>query len=470
MSLKCKSDTSSESNSIQGAWETTSERGDFTDRFVCAFKEIADSSYVGVWASYNAKTNQCYYRKKMADVIKKDSELRFKIEPNEKEYFKVKLDEKSNKLILFRNSNNNSERINLAFTRLASILESENIFLNAPVNGYPYVYQRPESIDNSWKTSSLTQVGLDSSRILSGIDRIINLDYGDINSLLIIKNSKLVIEEYFNGFSREQLQFIASNTKSIISLLIGLLSDQGKIKSLEESMFSFFPEYSALYTINKNKIKLKHILTMTEGLDYKDNQDPLIDMSETPVRSALERPMTGEVGKEFSYDDWNTNILGGIIHNKTGIMPDKYCEKMLFKKLGIDKYEWEKYPNGFPRCHTSIKLKPRDMAKIGYLILNQGSWNGEQLISKKWITESTKPHVIVDKKAELSYGYQWWYAIRTIEGQQLKIIFGNGYGSQFIFIIPSLDLIVVTTGNNFNNNLHWSVAGLLEEYILPSAL
>jgi CubicO group peptidase (beta-lactamase class C family) len=328
--------------------------------------------------------------------------------------------------------------------------------------GEEYAYTQPLVTDDGWESCSLEDAGMDSTFIDHAVERIVAGDCGLLNSLLIVKDGALVLEEYFYGYDRETLHLISSNTKSICSLLIGIAMDRGYIPSLDEAVFSFYPEYDSLKTDRSAKITLRHLLTMTAGFKLSGM---IMEETDNRLKTALERDVIFEPGQVFQYDEGSANLLAGVIKHATGKHADVFAEECLFKPLDIKTYNWEEEKqNGYPCCQGSLELRPRDMARIGQLVLNGGVWNGNRIVSSEWLLESTNAH------AKDDYGYMWWRGQSKVNERIVESIVATGIGSQFICIFPSLDTVVVMTGSNYHNGMTPEPVRVLEQYVLMAIM
>ena len=201
-------------------------------------------------------------------------------------------------------------------------------------------------------------------------------------------------------------------------------------------------------------ITLKHVMTMTSGFKEEENADG--NKYRDQLQYFLSRPMASHPGEQFRYSNDDTDLLGYIIHSLEGQYVDEYAEENLFGPMGITEYYWET-ENGIPHCHSDLYLLPRDMAKIGLLVLDDGKWKDQQLVPKTWVDESTQPHVA--ESIYYDYGYQWWHRSKEnvawwkegkarIPAEHDKII-ALGYGGQYIVIIRDLNMVVVTTASDY---------------------
>jgi CubicO group peptidase (beta-lactamase class C family) len=345
---------------------------------------------------------------------------------------------------------------------------------SAPNGCITYAYQQPEQINDDLRTASIFQFIKDSNTFYSLLERIIKQEAGRLESLLIIKDQKLILEEYFYGYNRSQLHPIHSCTKSVTSLLLGIALDRHKIVNLDQSIFNFFEQYDSLKTPEKEQITLKHVLTMTAGFQEKEgpkdpNQDHLIQY-------ILSRPLESNPGEKFKYSNKCSNLLGGIINTLENKQADEFAKDVLFNKLSISEFYWER-ENGVPHCHGDLYIYPRDMAKIGLLVLNNGYWNGEQIVPKEWIDVSTKPYVAESKYFD--YGYQWWYRSKRnkcwwadpVHGSKNEhdMFFARGYGGQYIMVVRDLNMVIVTTSSDYNedNGMAHQKVPMVIEAIVP---
>ncbi len=341
---------------------------------------------------------------------------------------------------------------NIIFMQILTILYfscSDNITTDVD-----YVYTIPTQLVDGWNVSTLEDEGMDTDLIEEVTDQIMNGEFHGIHSLLIVRNGSLVHEAYFEGFQRNSLHTIYSVTKSISSALIGIAIDQGLIQSVEDTVLSFFPEYD-IQESEKQKIKLQHILTLTTGLDWDEKSFPYSDPRNTEtqmvatndwMKFVLERPIRSQPGLEWVYNTGSVHLLSGIIRQATGQFVDIFAESSLFQPLGIQNYEWNKDPQGYPTTGATIqglRLYLRDIAKFGYIFLNDGKWNGQQVVSKAWVEESTRKHI--DFGDGNGFGYLWRTGSATIKGNEIPFYYAAGYGGQTIHIVPEFNMMVVFT-------------------------
>jgi CubicO group peptidase (beta-lactamase class C family) len=206
-------------------------------------------------------------------------------------------------------------------------------------------------------------------------------------------------------------------------------------------------------------MKLEHLLTMTTGLAWED-EDPVFGemyRSQDWVAYVMNKSMVEQPGSRFNYCSGCSHVLSAIIQQATRTNTRDFAQEALFDPLGITSYRWEVDPNGIPIGGWGLDMTPRDMARLGYLYLHQGEWNGQQIVSAQWVEKATQKHIDTDD--ELDYGYQWWINPR------LGAYMALGREGQTIFVVPEEDMIIVTTAGLEN---HDEIFRLIETYILPA--
>ncbi len=342
-------------------------------------------------------------------------------------------------------------------------------------------------VSNSWVTSSPAEEGLDADKIAEMLEKVRKGDYGSVHSILIVKGGKLAVEAYFSGyeyaleasedrgpiveFGPDTLHDQASVSKSIISALIGIAIDQGFIPGVSEKLSAFFPEYSHLMDDRKAEITLEHLLTMSSGLEWKQSglgsdTARLFSVS-NPIEYILKKPVESMPGTQFSYQQANPILLGEIIKKATELRVDNFAEKHLFAPLGVTQCEWRSLSRDVIYTAGDARLRPRDMAKFGYLFLQNGDWHGKRVISEEWVQESTIHRQMGGN--DLMYGYLWWISPFSESG-----FLAMGRGGQGIFVFPGVDLVAVFTGGSYarieleSENETYAPISLTQDYILPS--
>jgi CubicO group peptidase (beta-lactamase class C family) len=357
-------------------------------------------------------------------------------------------------------------------------------------NTRPAYAQAPEKTNDGWDTADLESEHVDAKLIGELLSRIRDNTYTNIHSVLLVKNGKLVVEEYFTGrnedgqeqaFTRDTLHGVYSVTKSVNSTLIGIAIDQHLIKGPEQRISELLPSYGDLFKDKqKASLRLRDLLSMTAGLSWDEDSYPYTDArndhskmngSSDCIRYVLEKPMTNAPGRKFVYNSGLAITLGKILHQASGLPADEFAERYLFGPLGITNYFWYKYPNGVVQTGGGLSLRPRDMAKIGVLFLNGGRWQGKRILSERWVKASTKPQTGgAQPPIEFAgYGFQWWLCSFQMHHRVVETFAALGRGGQFIVVVPELQTVVVFTGWNDNALMHQPF-DILYHYILPALM
>ena len=341
---------------------------------------------------------------------------------------------------------------------------------------FEYVYQAPEKTDDGWETDSLNKMNVDSGKINELMCNIANGNFENIDSVVLVKNGKLILEEYFNGYHREKTHEIRSATKSIGSILTGIAIDHRFITDENNRIYPYFQKHEPdeKWDDKIKNVSLKTLLTMTSGFDCDDHKIPGFECERNMYKTndwveyALNLPMAYQPGEHWAYNSSSLILVSEIISETSKMSIPDFANKYLFEPLGITDFQWGFSPKGRAFIAGNAKMKPRDMAKIGYMFLNDGKWKGKQIISKEWIEESTRAHTTADTSEK--YGYLWWSGKTVINNQYIEGYWAEGNGGQYIFVFPTLDLVAVFTGGNYNNPLSVQPMGMLINYIIPAML
>ena len=333
-----------------------------------------------------------------------------------------------------------------------------------PTCGEDSVWTQPVISDDGWKTGAPPEVGLAPSAVHDTVTAICNGDAGALHSFLVVRNGTLVVEEYFHGWSADDLHPIASCTKSVSSLLVGIAIDQGSIAGVDVPLLEFFPERRTLAGNGWQTLRLEHLLTMTMGLDWTDAEAERFPRpGEDRLADVLKRDVAQEPGTQWRYVSRNTNLLSQVLFHATGSHADVFAAEHLFGPLGIRTWDWDQNKfEGHPSMSGTLKLRPRDMAKIGQLVLDRGVWNGQRVVSSEWIQESTGTRV--PSSGDENYGYLW----RSLdEPRPGGVILALGVGTQIIAVAPDLATVVVVTGGNEFNGRLLDIMDVMKRHLLP---
>ena len=241
-------------------------------------------------------------------------------------------------------------------------------------------------------------------------------------------------------------------------------------------VFDFFPEYDRLRSPEKDRILLRHLLTMTAGLEWEqfryDWSDPRNDAAQMwrvddVLEYTLSKPVVAAPGEEFEYSNGVSTLLGGILRNATGMEADAFAEEQVFRPLGIDDYEWTRYPDGSIETDGGLALRPRDLAKIGRLFLAGGEWDGDRIVSREWVEESTRTQIKF-RGAGAGYGYKWQQMSVELDGRTVDYYFMPGYGGNILAVFPTFDMVVAFTGANYDWDVRSVYRKMLQDELLPA--
>jgi CubicO group peptidase (beta-lactamase class C family) len=320
-----------------------------------------------------------------------------------------------------------------------------------------------------WQTAPPESQGIDSSWLLR-MEGYIDEAFisNPLRSILVIRHGYLVYENYFGNPEMEnQTNNIYSCTKSVTSSLIGIAVSQGYL-DIDDYLVDFFPNMTIdNLDTRKQAITIEDLLTMTSGLPWDEWShpygSPLNDwdrMTESPnwVEFVINRPMDYSPGEQWVYNTGGSHLLSAVLTQATNHSALAFAETHLFEPLGITDYYWNDDPQGHHNGGSALRLRPRDMAKFGFLYLQNGTWDGEEILPVSWVTASAAHQATVDSQTQ--YGYQWWVH------PQIGTYAAHGHLNQHIFVFPLLDMVVVFTARS----TYLDVFLFLEDYIIPAAM
>ena len=303
--------------------------------------------------------------------------------------------------------------------------------------------------------------------------------FENINGLVLIKDGKLLLEEYFNGGSRDSLHDPRSVGKSIASTVLGIAIEEEFIKNENKALKSFYNLNSYNNRSNKKEsVTLKSLLTMSSGFDGDDSNYSSLGNEENMystndwVKFTLDLPMKKEtnIGEEFAYFTAGVVVLGDIIHKSVPNGLVSYADKKLFKPLGITNYQWEYTPQNVGSTAGGIRLRALDFAKYGQLYKNKGLWNGKQILNEKWVEKSLGKQ-IKQSFDEGYYGYLFWNKTYKVNNKEYEVSYCSGNGGNKVFIFKDIPFVIVITASAYNNpNAHSNVDKMMMEYILPAII
>jgi len=320
--------------------------------------------------------------------------------------------------------------------------------------------QGPNShlLDDNWKISTPEAQGVDSRKLLEMFQDIKAKGGSDLHSILIVKNGYLITESYLPPYHKETLHNVKSASKSILSALVGIALEKKYLRSLDQKISEFYPEY--VNDPQKKEITLRHLLTMTAGLAWSYDQETASPVSPSDLESWKVVPMRDAPGEKFEYNSMLAHMMSAVLTKATGKSTKEFADSVLFKPLGISEVQWSKDNKGIYIGGAELFLRPRYMARFGLLYLNKGVWNGQQVVPREWVEESTSPKLSIGPDLNypmaIKYGYWWWIPAQSYQAR--------GYNGQYIIVRPDLKMVVVVTSEN-----QGAIFQYLDSYIFQAA-
>ncbi|WP_306590403.1 serine hydrolase [Geothrix sp. 21YS21S-4] len=296
----------------------------------------------------------------------------------------------------------------------------------------------------TWRTSSPEQQGLSSEVLCQALDQIRERNI-EVDRILIVRHGYLVLDATFFPFAKDSLHDVASITKSITSLNVGIAIDRGWVKRVQVPVLSLFPERkSPLADEAEGQLNVAHLLTMTSGLcrDLREGEGQTGDMERARdgLSYMLDHALVAPPGRDFVYCSLGPHLLSAILTRVTGRPLKAFAEKELFAPLGISGVLWDADPQGYTHGWGDLFIRPMDLAKLGYLMLQGGRWDGKQIVAKAWVEASATPHVF--ESGGTGYGYLWW-----IPKEPAGLYEGRGRGGQRLAVWPRKHLVAVLLGS-----------------------
>jgi len=335
----------------------------------------------------------------------------------------------------------------------------------------PYIAPTYWPTEN-WQSSSPEAQGMDLTRLAQMFEYIEDKDI-NLHSLLIARNGYLVTEAYWHPYGPEDKHTTESITKSVIGTLIGIAIDQGAIKDVDQKLLTFFPRRTVQNLDNaKKSITLRDLLSMTPGLDCEDSKSlDSVNRSNDWVQSLLDLPMASRPGSKWVYCSGASHLLSAVLEEATGVDTRAYANRYLFRPLGIQpvsEEDWNSDPQGVTNGMAGLYLTPRDLAKYGFLYLNSGKWDRQQVLSSKWVHDSTCEQAYIGRDEYVGgldrrFGYFW----SIFPKQQYYGYLGRA--GQELFVLPQENIVVVFTGA-LEVGKEGVLLNIINDYIVPSVL
>ena len=290
--------------------------------------------------------------------------------------------------------------------------------------------------DGFWITGNPADYNFNTAALDSAIQNATALS--DFYALLVIRDERLIVEKYYDGHTSSSLFQLRSITKNVTSALTGIALAEGSIPDVDVRLKEYYP---GQISGSKDSIRLRDMLNMASGLEWDEDQE-INAITENKVSNSVEyllaRNLATAPGTVFNYNSLSTHVVGDIIYKQTGSQLNQFAEQKLFEPLSIQAYQWQRDPEGRNWGGFGLQLRARDMAKFGLLYLNNGLWEGRQVVPQAWVQASASPQIQTSGSVT-GYSYQWW----TSTGLSSDIYYGSGYGGQGLFIVPEKNLIVI---------------------------
>ena len=316
---------------------------------------------------------------------------------------------------------------------------SESDVLRDAKNEIEATFEAPDPITIA--ASSVSEFTRDSlSAIAESAEEL-----GPISSLVIFQNGEILEEQYFGRMNANRTHNIKSASKSILSILVGIAIEEGYLEGVDQQIGEFFPDYFASNPDSaKMAITIGDLLTMRSGLasTSRGSYGRWV-ISDNWIEYKLDQPLTGRPGIDRNYSTGNTHLLSVILTRATGMSTRTFANRYLFNPMDIELGGWDRDPQGFYLGGNNMALRPRDMVKVGKLMMDMGEFEGKQLISPDWIVESVTP-VTGRRPGVINYGYLWFRR----QSAGLEMVYAYGNGGQYILIVPEIEAVIAVTTRN----------------------
>jgi len=328
-----------------------------------------------------------------------------------------------------------------------------------------------------WRDASPGAHGMDGAQLEQARDALLQ-QAPHMTSLLIVRGGHLVTEWYADGAAPDTLHNVMSVTKSVLSLLVGIAIQTGDLEGLDESLGDLLPDYfTSSSDARKRAITVRDLLSMRSGLAWEEYGPSVVEMTSSKnwVRYVLDLPLEHDPGERYNYSTGDSQLLSAMLARATGMTALAFADLYLFGPLGIERRNWPADPQEVTVGGAELSLTPRDMAKIGYLVLNEGQWEDSAIVPAAWIEESTRQQALVVPPGAracpaIGYGLLWWLRPQGEYASAMAV----GFGGQYIYVIPERDLVVVMTGDassppkQFRSNRMLCEFNFVEDTIIPA--
>lgn len=367
--------------------------------------------------------------------------------------------------------------INTSTIQTGSVIAEGQINLTVPAQNTTeqQIAIQPIQSNSGWNISQ-ERINTEIIRILN--KKIAENRFKNITGIVIIKEGKLLLEEYFNGSGRDSLQDTRSVGKSFSSALMGIAIKEGYLKSENQKLSEFYDlKLFKNYSPQKDNVTIKSLLTMSSGFDGNDenyespgNEENMYP-TENWVKFTLDLPMTeNPIGKNWSYFTAGVVVSGDILDKTVPQGLKNYADQKLFQPLGITNYKWQFTPQQKPSLAGGLRMKALDFAKFGQLYQNNGVWNGKTLLSKEWIQKSFTNYFTDNPDFE-GYGYLFWRKVYTVGNKSYEAFQSSGNGGNKIIIFTQIPVVIVITAQAYNKPYaHQQSEKIVQDYLLPALI
>ncbi|MFC1540104.1 serine hydrolase domain-containing protein [Gemmatimonadota bacterium] len=357
-----------------------------------------------------------------------------------------------------------------------------------------WAYSEPEARSDGWLTDSLADVGMESGPLESLVNSVRDQDDHLIHGVVIVREGKLVFEKYFDGrghptwgerpisFKWDTTHGLSSVTKSLTTTLLGIALHRGIIASIDQPVFESFPELESIRTSEKSAITLEHLVTLTSGLDwdewtypFSDSRNDLIrfiQLAQYNTRGSMQfllgKPVIATPGTTLRYNGGAFNVLGKIVQKASGQRLDVFARETLFSPLGIHDASWWVFSDDLVYASGDVRMRPRDLAKVGQLYLQGGIWEGERILSQEWAQSAGSPYStfrVDPQTGNIGYDHGWWVKNDSYGAGAFS---ADGWGGQRLFVMPEFEMVVVITSGGYSAAPFISGHRIVQGHILPA--
>lgn len=336
-----------------------------------------------------------------------------------------------------------------------------------------YLYSPPEKLEDGWETGNLRTLDVDTSRIYQLFNQLQGGRH-KIHSILLVRDGRIVIEKYFGEYVVDKQHDLRSVTKSITSILMGIAIDKGFIDSIDDTYTRYIKDPAVRENRDERKkaITIRHLMTMSTGLDCNDwdrkskGQEDRVYRKNDWLQYFLDLPMVNDPGTVSNYCTMGQVLATEAVSRASGMDIDTFAEEYLFKPLHITNVSWGHTSNKevIPSAKR-LYMTSRDLARIGQLMLNKGVWKGQRIVSEEWVEESTAPQT---KITGIDYGLLWWTIPFRINGETVVSRSATGNGGQYLMIFPEEKLVAVFTGGAYNSQEDKLPFAIMNDVFLPT--